>query len=144
MASQPASHPNGRGRTIYLLFNHPIFWLLDGQNMTLLNRRYSNHRLLTLPQCPSPFMLAITKMPTKLPHFPCTLSDYLSHNLGSFQRNNSHLGLVRRHCWSVRYLGCGRLLRAEASLSKFTHQLTVDGILGKHPPIYSPSIPSTV
>ena len=52
MASQPASDPSRRGKTVYLLFNRPIFWLLDGQNRTRLKRSSCYLGLAMPPQHP--------------------------------------------------------------------------------------------
>jgi len=49
VASQPGSYSDRRGKTVYPVFNCLIFLLLDGQNPTLLNSSFCNHRLLTPP-----------------------------------------------------------------------------------------------
>ena len=110
MASQLASDPNKRGKTVYLLLNRPISWLLDYQNRTRIKRSGCNLCHSTLLQCPSPFMPAMTRKVTNLLYFPATPGDYLPHDLVPFQRHNSHLKFVRRHRWSVRYLSCRALL----------------------------------
>ena len=86
MTSQPTSYSDRRGKTVYLLFNRPIFWLLDGQNRTRLKWASWYLRLSTPPECPSPFMRAITRTAINLHYFSCTLGDYLSYNLVLVQR----------------------------------------------------------
>ena len=99
----------------HLLFNRPIFWLLDGQNRTRLRWASWYLPLSTPPECPTPFTRAITRTAINPLYFSCTLSDYLSHDLALVQRHNSDLGFVRGHCWSVGYLGCWAQLWLEVS-----------------------------
>ena len=111
VTSQPPSYSDRRGKTVYILFNRPIFWLLDGQNRTRLKWASWYLRLSTPPECPSPFTRAITRTAINPLYFSCQLGDYLSHNLVSVQRPNSDLGFVRR------------LLRLEVSWLPTSRQL---------------------
>ena len=101
VASQPASDSNRHGKTVYLLFNRLIFWVLDGQNRTLLKRSFCNHSLATPAQCHPCVTVAITTRSIHLLYFTCAISDNLSHYPVPVQRHNSHPGFVRRHCWWV-------------------------------------------
>ena len=104
--SQPTSCSDRRGKTVYQLFNRSIFWLLDGQNRTHLNRSFYNHRLATPAQYHPWVTVAITTRSTNLLNFTCAIGDDLSHYPVLIQRYNAYFGFLRRHCWSVRYLGC--------------------------------------
>ena len=110
VASQPSSHLNRRGRTVYLLFNRLIFWLLEGQNRTQLNRSFCNHRLATPARCHPCVTVAITIRSTNLLYLTFAIGHDLSHYPVVIQRYNAYLGFVRRHCWLVRYPGCLVLL----------------------------------
>ena len=82
VASQPASqyYSDRRGKTVYPVFNRPIFWVLDYQNRTRLKRSDCNLRLLASPKCHQPTMPAITRAATNKLYFLCIISNPFSHN----------------------------------------------------------------
>ena len=105
---------HSHGKNVHPPFNSSIFWLVDCQYRMQFKTLSWYLRLATLLQSPSPFSLEIRRIAINLLYFPCPHSDYLSPNLIRVHRDNSNLGFLRRHCWSVRYLSCWELFSSES------------------------------
>ena len=70
------SDSDKRGKTVCLLSNRPIFWLLDGPNRTRLEEVVLLPPSSNTTTIPSPVIPAITRIATNQLYFPCTITNY--------------------------------------------------------------------